>query len=403
MGVSRVKLGKINSINLALVICGLLALILVACGEEKGNGQAVTNVSIYKLANGEKLEEIKLPPELQTGLSSWVQKAPGYTKEPNGSYLLTIAPELLAAINQGDWDKVVGAFRQLDSGKISSEFAELAKLIPKDMSPDIIWNLVSALSAQPHMANINRQLTEISNNLQDIQVFLEQNELSKLRGNLDYLNSIRDKLNGQKLSNDDIDDIKRQLENIERESFQAINFAKTMMERNSRELEQLKQGTEWLGLSRDEAKVDRMRKIVENFDAHGKAWLAALTMRGVAANTRSVLPGSRELPLSRLEDVQSALPAWDTELQKFYELVETKIPELKQGLIRDDRKVMFFAEYASVGKHSTKDTVKLLDSQFAEAITKVKAQVKSAGQPAQVVLEFDGNGQIKKVSKLVKN
>lgn len=367
----------------------------------------IGEITSYDALGTDQLVDITLKDQLLTEMSSWFQAVPelktnltvGGSKQ--NKFKLKISPTINNKILDGSFlpsgVKSQISFGFSDSGfNISPTVRFITPKLP--LSPNAFWSIITYLGSQGFITEINAQFDKVNKKLDDIKGFLEQKELANLQGNITYLDSIRNTLVQQKLSDQDLVSIRNELESIERESNQSISFYKLQLENVSKKVDDIKLDKTLIFFPNDDWIAD-LKNLVSDYNQKGNLYLASLEVKAVVSQTIVALPYGRNLALSRLETVQTEISDWKGKEVSFYDLVEAKAKEIA-GLYNKKEKADQFTQLVSNGKSSINQVHTDINTQLMSSILKVKNQVTDLQEPLVLVMELDSQGKVIKASKL---
>lgn len=365
-------------------------------------------ITRYQVSATDRLEELSLTGELETGLQEWFQYAPNLGSSTGGKgttanvFLIKIGFKVATGLLNGtlltaDLQELVKVVYDGNSTGIAVPWKLLSSAIVNP-SPALMWQVLTFALSQKYMNDVNSQLETLNKNVNEIKNFLEQQELAKLTGNLDYLNALKEQLNRQKVTSADMPTIRNQLEAIERETLQSMNLHQNLMDKSNTSFKELKLDKSFV-VFRNSDKEKELEALMQGYSRNANNYLVALSVRATAAQLSGALPFSRDLALSRLQDVQTKLGAWRNQQNDFYISAESRVVKT-DGLFNDAEIQKKFEDLAKNGKVKVEQSYKQVDGVVGETIQKVKAQVQTAGQPLLIVVELDSQGRIKKASKV---
>ncbi len=147
---------------------------------------------------------------------------------------------------------------------------------------------------------------------------------------------------------------------------------------------------------RDDSKVKDLRDLLSDYKFLAESYNVALSVRELAAQIKGALPGGYDLALQRLEATRDLLPQWQERQFKFYDLVQSRVPEL-EGFLADANPQEEFTLGAAVGKQKTQETYEEKDKALSETITYFKNW---RDKPTSVVVELDPQGQLQRVFRI---
>ncbi len=269
------------------------------------------------------------------------------------------------------------------------------------LTPLGIWQLVNDASSlfNGGGGGIDQQLDTINQNILDVKQILQDQELGRLRGNYNYLNSMRTSLQQQTISDSDVEIFRQQLENIERESQQAIAQYRAVAQQKREVFEKLPH-KKFIYIGEGVEKVEFEKQINEYYQ-NSDFYRLALMVRSLSAEIRCAIPSSRQLALSRLEEVRTQLSDWYDEQHSFNNLSESRLPELN-GFMADEQNRKAISQKVKDQAEAARQVFSRTYVLYSDTIQKVRAQVQNNGaSPLVLVAELDDQGQIIKISKLL--
>jgi hypothetical protein len=364
-------------------------------------------ITRYDASGTDQLTDLPLNEQTLSEMSNWFQSVSEL--KPNISlsgtkqnkFKLKISPGINQRILQGS--VLPGGIKgQISFGfgegglTISPSFRIITPRIP--LSPNVLWNVVTFIGSQAFIVEIDSQFEKVNEKLDSIKSFLEEKEYSVLEGDLKYLDTIRNTLTQQKLSEQDLDSFRNQLEAIERETLQSISLSQTQMDDISKKISEIKLDKTLVFFPNDDW-ITQMNDLVKEYNQKGEVYLAALEVRVIASQTRAALPTSRDLALSRLETVQNELAEWDSKEVTFYDFVAAHSKEIA-GQYGKMEKAVQFEQLATDSKSAVGKIHSDINVQLSDAIQEIKAQTTSSQEPVVLVVEVDGQGKVSKASKL---
>ena len=351
------------------------------------------------------LEEMTLHPTILEDLSTFLVAAPGLAQLGNSTntYKIVFPPSVISKINSGSYDfmKSANVIYPVAINKTTGRIVSLGQVqVPSGSlllgTGSLGFMLVANLLADQFLPGINQQFEILNQNILDIKTYFFDKEYGIIEGNLKYLGDIRTSLNQRKISPNDLESFRNQLEAVERESRQTLGFLQGQVSRAEDGFNQVKLDKK-IFFFRDEDKVREMQKNIDDYQRQSANYLFALQVRGFGSQVRCALPESREMALSRIEDVRNELKTWVRDQENFYSGVEKRIPEM-DGLFADSDTARRFNETASTGKAKAKENFDKADKNLVDTTQMVSLMDNI--QVSGLVVELDDQGKIKKASRL---
>ena len=356
-------------VNLILIL--LLSILLSACGESKitvkeptistnpspkaepepnqllvgSDTDPLATITRYQSSSTDKLQEITLHKDVSAELATVFAGAATLTLAggtPSNSYTIRFNPTVQQILDNKTASLMpAGKFSNyaVAMDNTTGKILGLGKQIPVVslvLGPGaMVFNLAAGILADQFMPSINDQFEILNRNVTDIKNFLQDNEYGQLEGNLKYLNDIRAVLNQHKISPNDLESFRIQLEAVERESRQTLSSLQAQMTRTSDSFKQVKLD-KTLFFFRSEDKVKELEKYIGDYQRQASNYLFALMVRGLDSQVRCALPESRDIALTRIADVRNDLKTWLQQQNEFYSAVEKRVPEM-DGLFADSK------------------------------------------------------------------
>ncbi|NWJ46161.1 MAG: hypothetical protein HXX08_09805 [Chloroflexi bacterium] len=368
-------------------------------------------ISLYEGVN-EQLQEVPMNQSTLDGMGTFFQGAPSLVAVNNptnviqNTYSVICQPAICKGLRNGNYEQmnykiggVSSVITEKSTGKIVGHIG-FSPFKPTSIAPSVlVFTLVSSIVLDQFMEGINQQFEVVNKKLDAIKSFLDDKEISIIDGNLKYLNGIKTVMNQRKIAPTDLESFRTQLEAVERESQQTISFYHTQVARSYDAFKQIKLD-KMLFVFRSDDKINEFKKSIADYQRQSQVYLAALSVRALAAQVRSALPESRELAVSRIEEVQTDLKTWYDEQIKFYGEVEKRIPEM-DGWFADSKTQDQFKTLAANGKVEAKQTYDKANEVLADTTNKVKVQMQAESLPLKLVVVLDAQGKVQKISKVV--
>jgi hypothetical protein len=192
-----------------------------------------------------------IPKGMTRHLSPLLEALPGSARLAAGAstetFKVVLRPELQQGLRDGTYEmmrsrEVAGAIRANVVNKANGRIRGQGNLIRIGRARQLAalgFNVASLVTAQAHLAEINKKLAEISKGVEDINRHLKNQQEGALVGKMEYLSQLASQLLEGIPSETDTKEINSQLETIERESLEVIGALRKEREQREEELESL--------------------------------------------------------------------------------------------------------------------------------------------------------------------
>jgi len=364
----------------------------------------------YERSAADQYEELQLPETTRIQLSSWFQHAPSLAMNSAqlmaNTYTLTFKPEIAKGIADGSL-KIMGS----NQGGFRAKAVDVGRKMRGEgtlnpttklrfaASVTMTWQVLAVITAQQFLSDINKQLVELNKGIADIKDFLEHQQYAALVGNLQYLNTIQETLNRGQLENSEVTTFLNQIEQIDRESGQMMIALQSQMEQILADFKEQPLSAKFSA----QAYAQEAKELVAVYEYHAHHYLVAVSVKGLAAQTRCALPASRKLALERLQALEANLDTWTNHRHQFYQTVERRLPELQTwfGDYQTIREQLKTAAQTSQDKlNEAGEQVRALIAHTGQTL---KTQLAAENQPLSLLVELNDQGQITKTWKLLKD
>lgn len=364
-------------------------------------------IARYPKTEIDNYEEIQLNEKTLIGFSSWFQQVPNLAQSGAqmmlNTYTLTFKPEIAKGIADGSLKIMESLDRGIravavDSNNIMRGVGSLnpATGMQSLASVMVVWQVLAMVTAQKFLADINKQLVKINTVLGDIKNFLQNEQYTKLVGNLEYIQVIQDTLGSQSFDNDKFGDFLNQLEAIERECTQImLNL-------------ELQMATVYANFERQplKAKINvkenfiASSQLITDYQRLERGYLVAVAVRCLASQTRCAIPSNRNVTLRRLSTLQDKIYTWNENRRNFYQLVSERLPELTSLFDDGKEKRRQIRKEMYPRKNSLAQMGEDIQKLVLETENNIRNQIQENSQPLSLLVELNEDGQIIKTWKL---
>ena len=283
-------------------------------------------------------EELQLSDELKsefgTYISPLIQQAPNLamTAKHATSYIATFSPEVTKGLKDG--------IMHLVKAKDGSEYLAVVAnekerfsgigMLNKGLSPTtgalMVWQFLAVITAQKFLSDINKRLANIEKGVEDIKEWLEEEQRSKIKGNLKYLLQ-RNILNMQKIREVDVQTFNNKLEDIEQESLQIMFHIQKHVEDIRKSIKEFNPKKKDI-----EKSVKTLGENINNFTKKTISYLLILQTRAVTAQFKTFLPADQTPTIESFKEILK-MSEEEILLQKeLKEIVKNKIAEMERKI-----------------------------------------------------------------------
>ena len=258
------------------------------------------------------------------------------------------------------------------------------------------WQLVSLVTVPKYLSDINRQLTELNSQVTAVKDFIEEKEFTTITGNIDYLREVHHNLGSHQPDAQELSHFFSQFETIERETLQTLNLFETRLGNICKAVKDHKLGRIVSVIPKNK-KAKGLQDPINDYTHFSEGFLLALFVRVTVAQVKGALPGGNyDLSMDRLANTRTRLAKWQDQQIEFYNLINSRIPELK-SLLTGENLQSDFSLQASLGKMKTADTFQQLDT----AIGNIEQSLTNwYNLPTSIVVELNSQGQFNRVFRL---
>lgn len=271
---------------------------------------------------------------LLAALSPMLQHAPGLLLNTavaaSDLFVVKYSPNLMQGLSNGTYSPVFTA----DGGRLSNvsgeegfvghgEFFKLDGMNAAALGV-AAWQVMAMITAQHFMAEINKRLAALEDNVREIRKILEQEMWSKLNANFSYLTQIANTVSERVYSSHEATVFLNQVENIDRECSALQNAFESQVDKCYEQFQN--HVVSGVGLEKN---AEELVKIGQQFSVNRAGALVAMRVRGAALQVRLAMPLAPDVAIKRFHGLSNDLQKHRRIADGFSEVVKAKVHDLK--------------------------------------------------------------------------
>lgn len=355
-----------------------------------------------------KTEDIPLNIGIKAGIGSLLQQAPNLISSSSNivtnSFQLVFKPEVMQGLQNGTYNlmkaveggirpiateggKVVGHARIIETTSINPATAALA-----------VWQILAIITAQKFLSDINKKLEKISENVELLKDFLENERYGKLMGNLNYLRHLYNTMSGYNLKEREINIYAQKIEDIELECDQimkslSLNLPNILKKANSLEMN-------GMGLKE---RVENAKNRILEYENNLKPYLMAMYVRAAAAKIKCALPIEKISAQNRILELNNTAQEIITMNRNFDNTIRNKTHYIgsfwSAPQTNEEYKTTlteFLNKSSNYNEELTMEIKKVLD----ETEESMLIYNKESDKPLSLVVKLAENGEVQEIKKL---
>lgn len=369
-------------------------------------------LEIHPALETRELVPLEATPAMKMALEPILQRAPEMlhlgSRIASKGYRVVFSPEVTQALRKGTVELLPSSGKLLPVAREASKggkFVEIAS-VTKDAGLKLAgvaamsWQILSIVTAQHFLNEINAKLAGIENGINDIRAWLEEEKKGELRASLRYLREISAALSRGQLHRDEIQAFYGQLDTIERITVAIGELAREVSARRLGELERL-DIREWMDRG---GSAHRVWEWIQHTKQAIDLIMLAQTVRMVGCEVKSMLPGDQQRLEERLEharqEAENAQNLFESTQNAFF----SKIHELRKrndnfwalgGLLDDDHHGRLKNDFVSVREAISQATTRFkTESNQSLDMARQLDAVGEAGMELEIRLDEKGELQI---------
>jgi hypothetical protein len=262
------------------------------------------------------------------------------------------------------------------------------------------WQILSIVTAQHFLNEINAKLAGIESGINDIRAWLEEEKKGELRASLRYLREISAAISRGQLHPDEIQAFYGQLDTIERITVAIGELAREVSARRLGELERL-DIREWMDRG---GSAHRVWEWIQHTKQAIDLIMLAQTVRVVGCEVKSMLPGDQQRLEERLEHARQVVENAQNLFESTQNAFFAKIHELRKrndnfwalgGLLDDDHHGRLKNDFVSVREAISQATTRFkTESNQALDMARQLDAIGEAGMELEIRTDERGELQI---------
>lgn len=361
-------------------------------------------IAVYTPPTDVYRRRIDLDPEQRAAISGVLSQAPALIQSGylalNATFRLSFAP--------GVADKMTKIMQAQGGGLRASALNPQGKIIGNGVltptngmqaiaATTAVWQTLSIITAQVHLAEINARLGKIERGVDDIRALVEADQASQIEMGLRYMRET-----SAALERRDMDEAeqKRRIHWLEGFWLECGRVARTMIAMLSHaraELTALPLSA-WYQL---EGSALEARKALDSYERRAHVYLTAEYVRCATVALGSRLGLSSGIQQARLDELQADLADWRAYLKTFFVAFNQRVNQDLSATF--NKQTTIDAQRFSLLAEARKSEQRLLA--FCEELEQMVAQVRARTQAAQpetteavtLIVTLDERGQIAEV------
>lgn len=356
-------------------------------------------------------EEISIPSNVKAGFQSLLHQAPNLASSAlqlsRNVYEVIFSPQVMEGLNNGSMRlmQTVTGPKSIAMGK--KGILEQGNIISgPGANPAMIalavWQVLSIVTAQKFLSDINENLKKIENNIASIKSFLEKDRTHKIVGNIKYLSDIANTLQNKELNESDVITYSNQIENIERECLYIHQSLNSDLEIAAKKFEEVQFKIGMFGPSLEKSYEIASQSISE-FHNYSRTIYMSIYLRTIAAQLKNSLPVDRSISQIRLNTIKDDIKELLSKTSEFERKVHNKIPTLKSKLRFKETDKAYRKNLKDLNKTTHTDLYKLnkeVDDIHQSMESRIKDTLNDTSKPYKLMVETDKNKNILSFKKL---
>jgi uncharacterized protein YaaW (UPF0174 family) len=278
-------------------------------------------------------------------------------------------------------------FRAMAKG-LDGKFLEHATLFnPTDLTAIVsggaVFQMVSFVVAQKHLADISRKLDDIKTAVTGIKLFLEDERRSSVVGAIRYMEQVAQSVSEGELS----DSIRFQIESHEAKLLDVQEHLLAEIHREIEHIQDIKD-EDVFGTEGFENAINEQQQLIVSLY---QQFLLSIRARGCAWQLLSMFPGEDRLKQNRKQDIQNAISMLDDGgelLVRTDALMQKKIGELKSTWnkkLADNKRKLSLSEW----NETTLQQISTTRTQIENDLATAEALVIARQKPTKVLLRVE--------------
>lgn len=357
-----------------------------------------------------KTEDIPLNIGLKAGIGSLLQQAPNLLSSSSNivtnSFQLVFKPEVMQGLQNHTYNfmhaleggirakaidssgKIVGDGRIIETSTINPATTALA-----------VWQVLAIITAQKFLSDINKKLSKISETVESLKDFLENERYGKLMGNLNYLRHLYDTISSYNLKEREINIYAQKIEDIELECDQIM---KSLELKFPYILSQAKSiNMKGMGLKE---RSENAKNLISKHETSLKPYLMAMYVRIAAAKIMCSLPIEKISAQNRLKELDKSILKIVEMNNDFDNNIRKKIPDIGSFWSSPQTNDEYKNELTKILDGSYKNIDELTNEMkcvLHDTQKNLLLYNNEATMQLSLIVNTDANGEIQEIKRLI--
>ena len=239
---------------------------------------------------------------LLSSVPEWVQVVGTHS---NSVYKVTFAPSVVQALSKGSAEIIPatgGGWRAVARDTTTKKIIGSGTLIPcvnSAATGKLVWDILSTITVQKHLSDINQRLSAIESKADGILEFLRTQEAGAIAGNYNYLCNIANTLMKGRSTEIDYATYNQRVEDIESDSLKTIHTTQSLLNGLQQKCKQT-------------SNTNQISACLQDFEAAIHVFASALIVRVTAIMIKTLLPVDQTNCKTRFEDVSQYMEYLET-------------------------------------------------------------------------------------------
>lgn len=187
------------------------------------------------------------------------------------------------------------------------------------------FQVLAVITAQKFLADIDKRLASIDKGVDEIQCWLEEESWATLRADHEYLTSIAETIQSQKLSHSEVTAFLTKIEMVDHNASRIALMSSKKLDRLKANLPNIEKS--W-GIGGVKLDADSIENTVKEWGHYAHGLMGALRLKGAAAQLRCALPVHSAPAHYRLDSLENALRQMQVSHDAFSKAVENQAEHL---------------------------------------------------------------------------
>lgn len=199
------------------------------------------------------------------------------------------------------------------------------------------FQVLAVITAQKFLGDIDKKLASLSKGVKEIQDWLEEESWATLQSDHDYLTSIAETIQSQKLSHAEVTTFLTCIEMVDHNASRIALMSSRKLERLSADIPNIEKSWTSSGVKED---VDLLQNKMEEWGHYAHCFMGALRLKGAAAQLRCSLPVHSNPSEYRLKSLEAALKQMQVAHAEFSKAVGYQAEKLDSCFSKEESLVL---------------------------------------------------------------